>query len=277
MMASEQIIQEHTQEVEYLKELARLTVVAILSSVDLQEMLDDPGAFVDQFLAAVLSDLSDYADQVTTAAQSYADTLGLAEVPDGEIQGQQDQAKDRFIEFARPALVAALLLVDERVQRMIDEGIAPSVITRALETDTTQSALLSSFSSVAKTGAAAFLQDVERSTITLAAQLLAQSAEADGEVTDFTWIAVMDSSTCDDVFENSCAPRHNSAATLVDWNDAGQPGAPNLICSIFARGATSYCRCVLEPSGVSAVNPLLNPVYVIDAIRAGRARAVLIS
>ena len=81
----------------------------------------------------------------------------------------------------------------------------------------------------------------------------------------------MDNDVCDDDFDNSCAPRHGWNLSLDEWDQVGQPGDQNLICSMYAKGGGSNCRCVLVPG--SETEPLPGPYDVSAATKAGRDAA----
>lgn len=87
----------------------------------------------------------------------------------------------------------------------------------------------------------------------------------------FSWETRQDDKVCDDAFENSCAPRHGEEHTLDEWDQLGQPQGENLICTMYAKGAYSNCRCVLLPA--EATGRLPQPVDISEAVKAGRTRA----
>lgn len=273
-MAIDDVIQQHTEEVEFLRESARNAVIDILSDAQIEEMLSDPEGFVDRLLAALVVALEPYVDELVQRAKDYAAALELAPVGDDEIDQAANDSQNGFLLAARPALLAAIVGIDDQIQAQLDSGVSAATLDAALKSEATQEALLGAFEAAAKRAAAAYLHDLERSILTIATDLLTQAQVAGALTLSFTWIAVMDSNTCFDIVEDSCGPRHGMTNSLDSWDRGlGRPGAPQLLCSLHTRGKRSGCRCVLTPA--KSVAGLLNPVSVIDSVRRGKQRAAV--
>lgn len=86
----------------------------------------------------------------------------------------------------------------------------------------------------------------------------------------FVWVTAEDERVCEDLFENSCAPRAGEALLMDEWEIFGNPQAENLICTMFAKGGGSNCRCWLDATGESAG---ASPVSISSAVMEGNADA----
>jgi hypothetical protein len=255
----EQRVVTHVERSEYLKEKARIAAAEVLEDADLSEALLSPEEFTEELLALLLIVLGPLAAEMKAEARDYAQVLGLRKLAEDD---DEDEEESRFILIALPLLTAALLPIRDLLERMDDAALSEETIAAALAAAATRQALLSSLESAAKRAAAQYLSDVARGVM---------EAALTDFIGDLEWIAVMDGNTCDDVFANSCAPRHAEVGELAVWDLAGHPGAPNLLCSIYSKG-TSNCRCQLADAAL--INPkLLNPVNVTAAIVLGRERA----
>lgn len=266
----ESLIHQHVEEIEFLKEAARREVVRILDQASVEEIIDDPDAFIASVVAAVLVRIRQRARAAAIEAHDYALALGLSALTDAEIDAVVGQAEERFISAGSVSMATALVPIIARLEQMRAAGVAGSTIAASLQAQATREAMLATLYSATKSAAAVYIQDIARTIAEVAAEA---SAELEGAVL-FRWIAIMDDATCDDLIENSCAPRHNTELTFAEWGELGQPGAPQLICSIYARSG-SFCRCGLERVDDAPVR-LLNPVNVGDSVRAGRRRAELL-
>jgi hypothetical protein len=274
----EKRILEHVEEVEFLKEVARREAGRLVAAADLREILSDPNTFVDTLLTAIIVQIDELVDRLIGESRSYAGALGLAAISDDEAAKAKDDERDLFILLARPAMLAALIPVEAKLQQAIDDGVSGATLNAALDADTTREAYLSGFDSVTRSMAATYVQNADRAITERAVELTEAGAifdDPEAQPVLFEWLAIMDSHTCDDQVENSCAPRHNVVMTLGEWDELGRPGAPQLICSIYAKGG-SFCRCQLVESGKTGSADKLNPVDVTDAIKAAKERAALV-
>jgi|SRR5581483_221142 len=265
----EQTILDFIERAEYLKEIARQEASQLVNDVDAEKFLDDPDGAIEAMLAALLAALDQYAQEIAEAARTYAVNLGFDLVDAVDIEAVVNDEEHKFILVALPSLTLAAESVATRIESMIASGVSADALETALSSDATKEALFSTLEAALKSAASAYLQELVRAVVTVAVELKAgQDAQA-----LFEWVAVMDGHTCDDAFENSCAPRHAQRQTLAEWDDAGRPGAPQLICSMFSKTG-SNCRCVLMITDEASEPKVLNPVDVSAAIRDGRQRAV---
>jgi hypothetical protein len=156
-----------------------------------------------------------------------------------------------------------------QVDRMAAEGLAPEAVSKALS---------------AKGGQA--LKDIVTRTLSGAAQGAVGRVIEDGlafgrevrlagvqnpDSVTWTWVTMGDDRVCEDLFENSCSPRHGSARPLSQWEKFGLPQGPHLVCSLFSKGGGSNCRCFLAESDLFEVP--VKPFDASEALKAGRARA----
>lgn len=270
----EKRINKHVEDAEFYKEVARLTAVSLLGKVSLDEMLRSPAQFVDDFLAALLNEMTDYKGDIADEALSYASDLGLAALDGDMVDAIVQDAERNLLTDSRARLMSALIPVDERISNMLDAGVSADTISKSLASEATRDALLAGFIATARSASAGYVQDIERGIVETSADETVTAAQDSGEEEppNFEWLAILDGRACDDAIENSCAPRHGVVMTMDQWEEMGRPGAANLICSIFSKGA-SPCRCVLLESGKTGTSEVLNPVDVTEAIKAGKERA----
>jgi hypothetical protein len=261
-VTADQIL-KHVELTEFFKEVARQEASRILASADLEAFIDRPEEFIAELLAAILAALGDRSAEMVEEAREYAEVLGLRMLSEEEAEAIAEEENDAFLVAAIPALLLAAMPARDQVARMI-EGAGAQSVAASLAQPATREAIFATFTSAVKTTAATHVQGLERAVIQVALEL------TDGE-DSFEWVAVMDGGTCDETFDNSCAPRHGEVKTLPEWDEVGRPGAAHLICSIYAPGEGSYCRCQL--SAVDVPNRLASPVDVADAIKAGKSRA----
>jgi hypothetical protein len=114
---------------------------------------------------------------------------------------------------------------------------------------------------------------VEKAVLQASAEETVSAALDQGEEEPMMeWETREDDKVCDDLFENSCAPRHGEESTLEEWGAFGEPGSENLICTIYAKGAFSNCRCVLRAAG--GAGKMSGPINVAAAAEAGKQRAI---
>jgi len=252
----------HVEEAEFVKEIARREAARILDTMSLAELADDPDGFVEELLAVVIASLRQRASDMARESRDYATALGLQRLTTEETQALLEEADDEFLIWAIPVITAAAVPVLEQISRMAGGAVASSTVTAALEAEATRAALLASFESTLKSTAATYIQELDRAVISVALEMTPEE--------EFVWLTVGDGNSCDDGFVNSCAPRHGEVRSLDEWNSAGRPGAPQLLCSIYAKGSGSYCRCQLAATSLS----LPSAVDVAQSIRAGKDRAV---
>lgn len=275
-MATEQAIIEHTGRIEFLKEQARLIAGDMVEGADPLEITEDPDAFGRRILAAVLIAVAPLMDEAVDAARDYATVLGHGDAADGlDLEAIRDEAEQEFMRWALPAIAGAMVPIAANLKAQTAAGVSDAVIARAVTAEASKAALLAPLMAAVRSAAAAVVQDVERSVITAAADLMAAMVTDAGDEADgppqFVWLTVGDDSVCEDEVENSCAPRHGMAAYMEQWDELGGPGAPNLLCSVYAKGGRSNCRCVLELAG-DRERPA-GPVDVAATIRDAKERA----
>jgi hypothetical protein len=271
----EQQILRHVEQTEFFKEIARREVSRLLAAGDVRQMLDDPQAFVDELVAAILANLGATSAMMAEEARQYAVTLGLAELSNKEVDDAEKKSRSAFIAIASEVLFTSLLAVDAQLQRAIDSGVAVETLNATLASAATRDALLIGFEATARSAAATYFQDMERGIVDAAVQATADGAP-DDQPANFEWLAIDDGKTCDDQIENSCLPRHNAIMTLDEWDGLGRPGAAQLLCSLHAKAGKSFCRCVLAESGKTGSSEKINPISVTAAIQIAKERAALV-
>lgn len=276
-MKESQIL-KHVEQLEFLKEIARREVATLIRKMDLETLLVENDSAVDEIIAGLLVILADRVTSFANEARTHSTRLGLDALSDDDLAAVVDEVSDTFILTASASLIAALAPVRETLRQMLDSGVSQAALRTSLSSAATREAVLSRFESTARTVAASVFQDLDRTVTDSAVELTAATwtATETDSVPIFEWLAIMDDATCDDLIENSCAPRHNVLLTIDEWDELGRPGSPQLICSIYAKGA-SYCRCLLQLSGKTGDSKILNPVKVTDAIRTGRERAAVLA
>src|SRR5262249_17440294 len=159
---------------------------------------------------------------------------------------------DKVIQEAGLRLSARL----DEARRAIDRIGSASISDKVLE------ALMSPFESILRDTASGLLSSVQTGVLDAGAH------SVDDPAAEFSWETMQDGRTCFEQFENSCEPRHGWNLTLEEWDSVGRPQAENLICSIYAKGAFSNCRCFLSASDVAEKSP--KSVDVSAAVAAGR-------
>lgn len=264
---TEKQILERVEASEYRKELARLLAEGLIDESDLEEIRDDPEAWILAFLAALVASLRAPSSEAAEDAAGTAGDAGL-EQPDPETRAAiRAEAEREFIEQAGAALLAALLPLRDVLIRAEREGVEPETMAAALG-GTTGTGLLGSVRSAAKRQAVSLIQATERAVLRQALEQTSRpSSSAATPDPVYTWITLQDDNVCEGFVEEACRHRHGQQRTLERWRAIGLPGAPNLRCS----SRQPNCRCMLEFSSESPSVP--EPVEVGEAIKAGKARA----
>jgi hypothetical protein len=256
----------HVETMSYIQEQTRQQAADLAGGVDpIRVIADDGDAYASALADAMLAEYREK-DERRTVDETIAylgllgvtaDAAGLGALLDG------------MLEDARASIVAALTAefqtIREAFARILASGVSRAVALASLTQPASVSAMLASVTSILTNGVADVVKEASR-RVQLNAQL------ALGPERPFRWLTIAATiGSCDDVEENSCAPRHGQVKTLAQWAEAGTPGAPNLVCSIYSKGLFSNCRCSLQPASEPAT--VLDPVDATEAIKAGKARA----
>jgi len=266
---------EFVQGSEYRKQIARELAKRVAQGITVEEILADPATYGDDLLGGLLNLLrTQVIDAAAEAARLHAADLGLYVVDSGEIAALVDETLSTVIQEAVSNLDNAIQSVARAIGRMQDTGVAEDVIAAALGTDTGSGALLAPVVSVLTQSGAGMVNSVEKAVLqasVTATDLLATQQGAD-EPQLFEWETREDDKVCEDVFENSCAPRHGEQLTSDEWDAFGAPGSENLVCTIYAKGAFSNCRCVLRAANSAGRSPA--PINTAEAAAAGKEQAL---
>lgn len=273
-MADVSEVLAHVERVEYLKELARLIANDIGDKVDLQDALTDPG-FVESLIDDLVSALEDR--KILTGAASnasrFAATIGLDSLSEDDRHTLLADTVAQVMEKGGEILSATVKGLIDKVGAMSASGVGDEVIAAAVSASDLASGISSSLSSIA----GSIVTQIERDTLSQARDdfstppVEAQAAQTPDVPPDWRWVTMEDDRVCEGVLENSCAPRHDQELSEEEWAFMGSPGGFNLICSYYAKGPSSNCRCFLEPAEGSRTSP--SPVNVSAAIASGKSRA----
>ncbi len=259
----------HVERVEYLKELARLIAQRIGDDVDLQDALSNPD-FVDSLIADLV-DALEGRNVITGAASNaskFAATVGLSELSEEDRRTLITETVSQVTAEGSSIISAEVDRLTARVASMTAAGVGDEVVAAAIGASDLGSSLSSALVSVA----GSIVTQLERDTLDQArADFAPETATADEPPPDWRWVTMEDDRVCDGVLENSCAPRHGQELSEDEWSFMGQPGGFNLICSYYAKGPSSNCRCFLEPADGAATSP--SPVNISSAIESGKSRA----
>lgn len=254
---------------EYRKQVARNVAAALAGRIEIDALLAGGGAYAERLVDDLLGDLiEEVIRQAVRDARSHAGALGLAALTGTRLDATVDAAVTRVLEEAITGLGEAVEAAGRSVLRMQAAGVADSVIARALSADAGGTAILAPVVAVLRSTGAGLVNAVEGAVLTESAIVL---TEQEPEEVLFAWQTREDDKVCEDVFENSCAPRHGQDLTLEEWEAFGLPQSENMICGMFAKGSTSNCRCVLENANNESRSP--SPIKVADAVKAGREQA----
>jgi AcrR family transcriptional regulator len=276
------VIQQHIENVEYAKQMARELAGNAVEQLDLRDVLsNDAERIIEILLAGMLLLLGPYVHDVASEAATYAKDLGLAELSDADIEDVVSQQQNNFVEAARPALAIAIATAIARIHDAMQAGVSEEAIQLSINTDETAGALLAPVAGALRKYAATFIQGVERGVNNVALdsfQTPGDGAEL-GSVavasSNLVWIAVQDANTCVGNFAHACEPRHGTVASIEKWTKDGPPGSPVLLCSMFSPRHASRCRCVLaDPKHALAIP---SPVKAGEAVKRGKDRAKALS
>jgi hypothetical protein len=251
---------------EYRKELARLIAAGFLSDADLATLLNGGPDAIDELVQRLFGKLDEkLLPQAISDAAAHALALGLA-----ALAAPRVLAEARLTDVMAEAITqmdTRLEEVSRAVDRAVGAGASDEAIRAAVSTDAGREALLAPIESLLKATGAGIIGSAESAVIGGAAAFAAQEDPA----MLFSWQTRQDDRVCEDVFENSCAPRDGNELTLEEWDAFGQPQGETLICTIYAKGAFSNCRCVLENAESRGAAP--GPINISAAIAAGKADA----
>lgn len=259
---------------EYRKEYARQLAKRLAAKIDIGEVIDQGG----EYAFGLLDDLVDEVkgsvlDDAVKDAQSHAKALGLAGLTAFEIRQIVKDSVESVGEEAIHNIESRLAELDRTVTRMQEAGASIETIQAAVTSEGASKGLLAGIASVLTSTAAGIVADIESNVLRSAAFGTDQKMREDDPEAEpplWRWETREDDKVCEDLYENSCAPRHGDELTMEEWGAFGEPQSPNLICSIYAKGAFSNCRCVLEPANAAA-NP--EPLNITEAAARGRERA----
>ncbi len=264
----------HVERTEYLKELARLIAKDIGDEVDLEKALTDPG-FAENLIDDLIGALEDH--RVLTGAASnasrFAATIGLDSLSESDRHELLADTVAQIMEQGGEIVGSAVKTLVDRVGQMSAAGVGDEVISAAIGASDLGASISSSLASIA----GSIVTQIERDTLAQAREDFStptdgpQDAQAPEEPPDWRWVTMEDDRVCEGVIENSCAPRHDQELSEDEWGFMGLPGGFNLICSYYAKGPSSNCRCFLEPAEGSRTSP--SPVNVSAAIASGKSRA----
>lgn len=253
---------------EYRKEVARRLGRSLLAELGLDAILDGGDDLADELLGILAEDLEGLLRQAARDAIAHARFLGLVEVEEAAAVLTLTKAQERVLETARATLALRLADLDGTVERML-ERTGAAAVEAALSTAAIADALLAPISAVLSQTGAGIVQAVESE---LHLEAVAATDEKADEPALFEWETREDDKVCEDVLENSCRPRHGEQLTLEEWELFGLPQGETLICTIFAKGDFSNCRCRLIPAGSAVATP--EPVNIAEAAKAGKERAL---
>lgn len=260
---------------EYRKELAREIARRILAAIDVRELLNDPAGYSADMLEALVRKLKAdiLADAVRDARAHSATALGLAPLTAAELDRLVTARVKTVVEEAQLQLDTRASEASRQINRTLDAGASVNAVLKSLEGQGGRSALLAGLLGILSQTGAGLVGETERAIIEGAGAKVVDIADYRNEPPPlFEWETRQDDRVCEDVFENSCIERHGRALTWDEWGAFGRPGSENLICSIYAKGAFSNCRCVLRDAGM-AEGRSASPLSITTAIEAGRLRA----
>ncbi|HQQ75766.1 MAG TPA: hypothetical protein PLB01_00305 [Thermoanaerobaculia bacterium] len=259
---------------EYRKEYARQLAKRLAADMDIRRVIDEGGDYAFSLLDDLVGKIKEslLVDAVADA-RAHAKALGLEGLSDFEIRQVVAASVENVGTEAMHGLEARLAELDRALTRMEDGGASLATIRASVTAEGAAKGLLSGLSSVLTSTAAGIVADIESNVLRSAAFGTDQKMredDPDAEPPLWRWETREDDKVCEDLYENSCAPRHGDELTMEEWGAFGEPQSPNLICSIYAKGAFSNCRCVLEPANAAA-NP--EPLNITEAAARGRERA----
>jgi hypothetical protein len=260
---------------EYRRTLARELAKRLVGEIGVTALLEGGDQIADDLLAVLGEDIAGLTRQALADAIRHAGAMGLATVDDAAAAATVQDAIERVMTAARASLTARLADLDATVARMIGASSSEAVLA-SLASQATSEALLAPIVATLSAAAAGAVQAVEADIATEAAAQTHEQAIGGGDAPPlFEWQTREDDRVCEDVFENSCAPRHGKQLQFDEWGIFGMPGDPDAptICAIYAKNpGASNCRCVLIEAGSAASTP--TPVNITDAAKAGRDRAL---
>lgn len=258
---------------EYRKQAARLLAKRLASNVELLDIVEQGEGYTDEILGELLALLSSrLLREAAIDARAHAGTLGLAILDGPGLDRAVDGVLADVMGEAMDTLGARVGELVRAVARMVDAGLGDAVIRSALGSESGSGALMAPVVAVLAATGAGMINAVEKIVLEESTALtLVKSEERGEEPPLFEWETREDGRVCEDVFENSCLPRHGEELPLDEWGIFGEPSSENLICSMYAKGAFSNCRCVLRRVGAEGRSP--DPINIRDAAEAGRRRA----
>lgn len=265
---------EFIQNSEFRKERARQLARLLVANVGIDGMQGAVNQIADDLIEVIREDIAGLAGQALRDAQSHAEALGFSELDAEAALATMQSALDRVLSAARDQLLARLDDLDSTVSRML-AATGQETVLASLASEATQEALLAPISAVLSAAAAGAVSAVETDIAAESVAAFHEDSVDSGEgVPLLEWQTREDDRVCEDVFENSCAPRHGRQLTVDEWQTFGEPGDPDAptICAIFAKNpASSNCRCVLIPAGSAASTA--EPINIAEAAARGRQLA----
>lgn len=260
---------------EYRKELARQLARNLISQVGVDTLIDGGEQAASDLVTVLGEELAGLTRQAVSDAVSHAVADGLVEVDEASALETMRAAVARVLTSAQAQLASRLAELDATVSRILAASGADT-LAASLAAPATSEALLSPILSILTGAAAGAIQAVEADVRTEAVAVTRERGGAEGEQPPlFEWQTREDDKVCEDIIENSCAPRHGRQLTWEEWGIFGYPGDPDAptICAIYAKNpGASNCRCVLIPANSAASTPA--PVNISQAAKAGRDRAL---
>jgi hypothetical protein len=259
----------HIEDSAYLQAVAAALALKIVRTQDPFELQQDDAA--DVILAAlVLAMRRGLLAQIEAAAVAMARTLGYGLLTPAQVDAIAEAQIGAAIDRAGPSLEAALADVKIRADLLASSGMGEAQIARVMATQGMGQAIRQKVEGVAKSMATSLVKSIEAATLLAAQEGKDQAAK---KPLEWSWVTMLDDHVCEDVFLNSCQPRHGWHMPLDGWKKNGMPQGPQLICSVYSKSGVSQCRCFLTELGVfSGIEA--GPVSAADAIQRGRARAV---
>ncbi len=258
---------------EYRKQVARQLAKRVAADIDLEDLIDQGEGYTDDLLLALFAALTEEVlRQAAREARDHARVLGLSVLDGATVGAIVERTLEPVLEEALTTLTARVSELSRAVSRMLDAGVSEDIVRASLASETGSAALLAPVMSVLTSTAAGMVNAIEKAVLDeSAAQTVLDAADNGDNEPLFAWQTREDDRVCEDLFENSCAPRHGQELTLDEWGAFGIPGSENTICSIYAKGAFSNCRCVLESA--TNVGRMPAPIKIAVAIERGRRRA----
>jgi hypothetical protein len=257
----------YIQNSEFMRESARLLAKNIADSIDIRELVGDVTGYTDDLLMAVWEMVKqEFYDKALAGAIAAASSLGLS-VPDTQLleKAVLDELS-KVITDTSSYLVQRVENAMSVLDRASSSGVAPEVIGAILDSEKGAAAIVGPVEASIRQLGGGMVSTIENTVMTAAQEQTALEEPA----TLFVWNTAADDNVCQDVFENSCDPRDGEELQLDEWGALGEPGAEHLICTMFAKGGFSNCRCWLDASGDAQS---ASPTSISSAVSDGKSAA----